>query len=128
MGRSVLAYQFVSGLLPDLKRKVAGDFDHLLSKARFEEAKRRDLVENTPRMKPQRHLLALFGPPKAPVKEKPAVPTTGEHPSFHCQGTGHFARNCPLRGRAASESRGQNYGTGSKESTKKIATITVNEE
>ena len=41
MGESVLAYQFVSGLLPDLKVKVAGTdggFEHQLLKARFEEA------------------------------------------------------------------------------------------
>lgn len=46
MGRTVLTSQFVAGLLPDLKSKVAGtegDFDQLLVKARFEEAKLRDL-------------------------------------------------------------------------------------
>ena len=134
MSRSVLEYQFVAGLLPDLKRRVAGmegNFDHLLSKAQFEEAQRRGLAENT--SKPRRHLPALFGPPKVLVTEKPAVSTTGEHTRsngglkcFHCQGTGHFVRNCPLRGRAApSESRGQSHGT---ESTKKIAVVAVNEE
>ena len=46
MGRTVLAYQFVAGLLPDIRIKVAGTegtFDQLLMKARFEEAKLRDL-------------------------------------------------------------------------------------
>ena len=42
MGRSVLSSQFVAGLNPALKPKVAGvegDFEQLLVKARFEEAK-----------------------------------------------------------------------------------------
>lgn len=46
MGRSVLAYQFVAGLKPNLKLKLAGvevTFDQLLDKARFEEAKLQEL-------------------------------------------------------------------------------------
>ena len=46
MGKSILAHQFTAGLLPDLKVKVAGaegTFEELLSKARLEEAKLRDL-------------------------------------------------------------------------------------
>ena len=46
MGKSVLAYQFISGLLPELKQKVAGlegYFEQQLSRARFEEAKRHEL-------------------------------------------------------------------------------------
>ena len=49
MSQRVLAYQSVSGLLPELKAKVAGaegTFDQLWIKARFEEAK---LKELTPR-------------------------------------------------------------------------------
>ena len=45
-GRSVLDYQFVAGLKPYLKSKLAGiegTSDQLLVKARFEEAKLRDL-------------------------------------------------------------------------------------
>jgi len=47
MGRSVLAYQFVTSLLPHLKSKLAGSdgrFEELLTKARFEEAKYRDVI------------------------------------------------------------------------------------
>ena len=47
MGQRVLAYQFVSGLLPELKAKVAGTegtFDQLWIKARFEEAKLKELT------------------------------------------------------------------------------------
>ena len=47
MGRSVLAYQFVAGLCQKLKTKVAGcegNFEQLLTRARFEEAKFRELA------------------------------------------------------------------------------------
>ena len=46
MGRSILASQFIAGLVPTLKSKVAGidaGFDEALVKARFEEAKIREL-------------------------------------------------------------------------------------
>lgn len=46
LGRSVLAYQFVAGLIPTLRAKVAGtegSIDELLVKAKFEEAKICDL-------------------------------------------------------------------------------------
>ena len=45
MGRAVLANQFLAGLHPELKGKLAGQegtFDQLLARARFEEAKLRD--------------------------------------------------------------------------------------
>ena len=48
MGQSVLANQFVSGLQLELKSKVVGfegNFEQLLVKARFEEAKLRDLAQ-----------------------------------------------------------------------------------
>ena len=47
MGQKVLAYQFVSRLLPELKVNVAGaegTFDQLQIKARFEEAKLKELT------------------------------------------------------------------------------------
>ena len=47
MDRSVLAYQFVAGLLPHLNSKLAGsdgNFEVLLAKARFEEARYQDVV------------------------------------------------------------------------------------
>ena len=48
MGQSLLSSQFVAGLVPELKTKVAGlegSLEKLLTKARFEEAKIRDLME-----------------------------------------------------------------------------------
>ena len=47
MRQKVLAYQFVSGLLPELKVKVAGSegtFEQLWIKAQFEEAKLKELT------------------------------------------------------------------------------------
>ena len=47
MGKTVLANQFVVGLIPELKRKVAGtegNFEQLLTKAHFEEAKLREVT------------------------------------------------------------------------------------
>ena len=46
MGQTLLANQFVAGLRPDLKRKligVEGVLEELILKARFEEAKSREL-------------------------------------------------------------------------------------
>ena len=46
MGKTVLAYQFVAGLLPKIRAKVAGTegtFEQPWIKARYEEAKARDL-------------------------------------------------------------------------------------
>ena len=107
MGRSVLASQFVAGLIPALKPKVAGTeggFEELLIKARFEEAKLRDLG---PSMKPSESPATSgrsTGPPKQsqPVGERrPLLECT------KCGGTNHTARYCRWRGRAEpAEARG----------------------
>ncbi len=56
MGKAVLASQFASRMIPEIRAKVAGtegDFEALLAKARFEEAKLRDLgVGSRPRKTP----------------------------------------------------------------------------
>ncbi len=47
MGRTVLTCQFIAGLRNEIKAKIAGvvgDFEQLVMKAQFEEAKRRDLA------------------------------------------------------------------------------------
>ena len=47
MGCAILTNQFISGLQPELKSKQAGQdgsFDQLLARARFEEAKQRELA------------------------------------------------------------------------------------
>ena len=51
MGQAVLSSQFVSGLTPQIKRKIAylegATFSELWQKARFEEAHLRDLESAT---------------------------------------------------------------------------------
>ena len=113
MGKSVLASQFVAGLIPALKPKVAGTeggFEELLIKARFEEAKLRDLG---PPKKPSESPTTSTsgrstGPPKQsqPVSErKPLLECT------KCGGTNHTARYCRYRGRAEPvEARGAGRG------------------
>ena len=53
MGNTVLASQFVAGLKPDIRKKIAGcehtSLDQLLIKARFEEAKQRELTGDEPK-------------------------------------------------------------------------------
>ena len=43
---------------------------------------------------------------------------------YHSHGTGHFQKNCPLRGRAApEESRGRNSGAGQKDTQRRVAAL-----
>ena len=124
MGRAVLAYQFVAGLTPVLRTKVAGvegSFEQLLVKARFEEAKIRDLA--TSQGGRQKHTTTDAsnqgrsdphpggrqgggGQPQPGKLERPGARSSNNR-CFVCQGVGHLARNCPFRGRSAPmEARG----------------------
>ena len=111
MGKSVLASQFVAGLIPVLKPKVAGTeggFEELLVKARFEEAKLRDLG---PSKKPSEPSATPVRPAASP---RPSQPTSERRPLLECTrcgGTNHTARYCRYRGRAEpSEARGAGKG------------------
>ena len=106
MGKSVLCNQFVAGLAVGIQRKLAGDsgtFDELLVRARFEEAKSRELDG-----KAQGRSVKTSG-------EKSTHPVTSGNTggvktrdrrnlstTYTCHGCGsanHFVRNCPLRRR-----------------------------
>ena len=61
MGQTVLTNKFVSGLRPNIKtRGTDGTFEQLLVKARFEEAKKREL-----------NALRATQPPKKPASNHP---------------------------------------------------------
>ena len=134
-GRSVLSYQFVAGLLPALRLKVAGiegTFDQLLTRARFEEAKRRELggATGTPTQEPRKS----SPQPKETNGRNGPLPTTSSYRNqskdvrcYNCGGNGHYAKNCPMRGRAApQESRGRTGG-GGKGPPRKVAAIVASE-
>ena len=118
----VLAYQFASGLNAALRSKVAeveGTFDELLVKARFEEAKFRDLsitsvssriTRVAGRMNSQSNVELNRRPVRAPLnpisikRDKKEV----NFRCFTCNGVGHYRKDCPLKNRSAPvEARGQ---------------------
>ena len=116
MGRAVLASQFVSGLRPEIKAKIAGtegSMDALLTKARFEGAKIRDLASNQQQRQksfrsgfsgPSQHVKAakLSGHQKSGTTEKSTVRCYG------CGVYGHYRNKCPVRDRGGpAESPGQ---------------------
>ena len=111
MGTTVLVYQFISGLKPEIKSKVAGvegSLEQLLIKARFEEAKQRDLGVNQAARPKSTPLQAPQTPPGGDRQVRRRTEET-EKQCFHCKGFGHIRPNYPLQGRALpveSQSRG----------------------
>lgn len=105
----MLANQFVSGLRADLKAKVVGtegSLEQLLVKARFEEAKRRELAapkgirDFTPRkppMPPNIGTVAKDGHYSKSPQSGSNAPGTGRQDTtaWKCGMPGHLARACP---------------------------------
>ena len=110
ISKSILCNQFVSGLLPDIKIKVAGtegSFETLLTKARFEEAKLRDLGKGEPVPSRRQNLRFNVGS----GRQFPSNSGGNSLPNtrcYKCGSLGHIASNCPLKGRRSRESQRPN--------------------
>ena len=115
MGRAVLSSQFVAGLRADIKAKVAGvdgDFDELLTKARFEEARFRDFNppvtrHSTPNVNQRIQLRKQSSTSETKKSDEKSGGGTPRK-CFSCGSTKHLIANCPQKRRGASvESRGR---------------------
>ena len=105
-GQMILASRFIAGLKPQLQAKLTGEegsFDQLLSRARFEEARRRELqLDRRESNVPPRDPVAKTVQ-RGHVEDKTTKHTDSLRPKIQCHncgGRGHIARNCPLKGRA----------------------------
>ena len=137
MGRTVLVNQFISGLLPELKTNVVGsegDFDQALTKARFEEAKLRDIprpashrpiVRHSPANEHSRNRAMPTRPRGSPpVFTNNSTRVQGEPTRcFNCGKLGHIARNCQLRRRHKQEARGMNLPPSLDRTRSRIAAV-----
>ena len=114
MGRAVLSNQFIGGLLPELKRKIAyiegATFSELWQKARFEEARLQDLARTDPKMstpswRQRPHRDNLPRQDERPHGEQPQSGSTRESGKvqrrslqyvkcYNCNRMGHLAKDC----------------------------------
>ena len=121
LGQLVLVNQFVAGLLEDIKAKVVGiegGFDQLLSRARFEEAKLRDLAA-TSSLLPSSNRVGLMSstqssgftanPPGSNNKQQKLTASRfhseGQRIGVRCYNCGspsHLVRQCPYAARSRS--------------------------
>ena len=121
MGRTVLTSQFVAGLLPELKSKVAGnegEFEHVLVKARFEEAKLRDLSGGKKTQQPAStpHNRTSTSEESVPTQRRPQH---GQQRCKKCHSPHHIWRQCPLRDRAEPKE-----AQGRKNSNRQVSAVT----
>ena len=99
MGQSVLRYQFVAGLRPELKAKVVGcgsGFEELLSKVRFEEARLREMTSARPEPRESNTLSEKQRgqpPTQAPLQGGSKGQTTSKtsRTCYTCGSVGHYA-------------------------------------
>ena len=118
MGKSLLSSQFIAGLSDKLKTKMvgrAGVFEEPLAQAHFEEVRR---ILALARMEPSQTRKNGDGPLVEQGDGETHRPQPSQRSSktskgcYSCGGTGHFFRDCPLRGRGAPpEARGKGGAT-----------------
>ena len=124
MGQSVLSSQFITGLQRDIKVKLAGQegsIDQLLVKARFEEAKLRDLGAVSYRQSekgktPQPTHQAKGGDiPVTQTRDNRSWNNRERRNKQHgvcheCGSNNHYYRQCPMRKVVSREATRQNSG------------------
>ena len=123
MGQTLLANQFVTGLRPELKRKLIGtegSLDELVLKARFEEAKAKEFLGDKSRTatmsRDQRHVPTTLTPRAAASGTLPSTTAASNSlggartrlKCYNCGLDGHMARSCPYprKNRRDDEARG----------------------
>ena len=100
MGKSVLSNQFVAGLEPGLHKKltgVEGNFEELVCKARFEEAKWKETSAG--RRKNQGDKII---PKKSGEESEEKSKRKRSYQCHQCGSTQRFICDCPFKGKGAS--------------------------
>jgi len=111
ISKSILCNQFVAGLVPNIKIKVAGtegSFDTMLTKARFEEAKLRELGKSEPVPSRRQNLRFNTGGGRRFPSNSGSRNSLTNTRCYKCGSLGHIASNCPLKGRQSRESQRPN--------------------
>jgi len=126
ISKSILCNQFVAGLLPDIKIKIAGtegSFETLLTKARFEEAKLWELGKSGSNPSRKQNLRFNAGGGRGGPSFSNGDRSTSNVRCYKCGSLGHVAANCPQKGRKSRESQRPNQQSNSNGNNKTVNSI-----